>query len=81
MEKTKYANSHGLSNSDNKSCPFDLALLCEYAMNNKRFRDIVSCRVYETLITVEGEGTHSLPLPDDSPLGDSESCDSMMESQ
>lgn len=28
MEKTDYANSHGLMNVDNKSCAFDLALLC-----------------------------------------------------
>jgi len=28
MEKTSYANSHGLSNIDNKSCAFDLAILC-----------------------------------------------------
>ena len=34
MKKTTYANSHGLSNSDNKSCAFDLALLCEYCMKN-----------------------------------------------
>ena len=34
MEKTHYANSHGLMNVDNKSCAFDLALLCEYAMKH-----------------------------------------------
>lgn len=28
MEKTRYANSHGLMNVENKSCPFDLAVLC-----------------------------------------------------
>ena len=28
MKKTTYANSHGLSNSDNKSTAFDLAILC-----------------------------------------------------
>ena len=28
MEKTKFANSHGLSNIDNKSCAFDLGILC-----------------------------------------------------
>lgn len=35
MDRTRYVNSHGLSNFDNKSCAFDLALLCEYAMGNK----------------------------------------------
>ena len=34
MSKTRYANSHGLVNSLNKSCCNDLAILCEYAMNN-----------------------------------------------
>jgi D-alanyl-D-alanine carboxypeptidase len=38
MEKTHYANSHGLMNIDNKSCAFDLALLCEYAMRKEKFR-------------------------------------------
>lgn len=34
MQKTTYANSHGLVNFANKSCAFDLAILCEYAMKN-----------------------------------------------
>lgn len=34
MHKTTYANSHGLVNFANKSCAYDLALLCEYAMKN-----------------------------------------------
>ncbi len=38
MEKTRFVNSHGLSNVDNKSCAFDLAVLCEHAMGNKKFR-------------------------------------------
>lgn len=38
MEKTKYSNSHGLSDPFNRSCPYDLAILCEHAMNNKLFR-------------------------------------------
>ena len=28
LQKTTYANSHGLANSSNKSCTFDLAILC-----------------------------------------------------
>lgn len=47
MEKTKYCNSHGLSNPENRSCAFDLAIISEYAMNNSDFRRIVSCKVYE----------------------------------
>ena len=34
MKKTTYANSHGLSNGFNKSCAFDLAILCDYCMQN-----------------------------------------------
>lgn len=44
MLKTKYANSHGLANSSNRSSAFDIAVLCEYAMKNEIFRNIVSCR-------------------------------------
>ena len=50
MVKTNYANSHGLVNSENRSCAFDIAVLCEHAMNNPEFRKIVSCRAYETEI-------------------------------
>ena len=28
LQKTTYANSHGLVNSANKSCAYDLAVLC-----------------------------------------------------
>lgn len=28
MQKTNYANSHGLMNCDNKSCAYDLCILC-----------------------------------------------------
>ena len=51
MQKTTYANSHGLVNSANKSCAYDLAILCEYAMANNKFREIVSCCRYQTKIT------------------------------
>lgn len=53
MEKTKYCNSHGLSNPENKSCAFDLAIISEYAMNNSDFRRIVSCKNYEAQIKIE----------------------------
>ena len=50
MSKTKYANSHGLANEFNKSCCFDLALLCDYAMKNKIFGQIVGCKNYTCTI-------------------------------
>ncbi len=34
MVKTTYANSHGLMNPENRSCAYDIAVLCEHAMNN-----------------------------------------------
>lgn len=42
MTKTHYANSHGLVNPNNRSSAFDIALLCQYAMQNESFRSIVS---------------------------------------
>ena len=51
LQKTTYANSHGLVNPANKSCCYDLAVLCEYAMKNKKFKDIVSCKIYQNTIT------------------------------
>lgn len=44
MLKTTYANSHGLVNPNNRSCAYDLAILCEHAMRKSEFRKIVSCR-------------------------------------
>ncbi len=46
LKKTFYANSHGLSNSDNKSCAYDMAILCEYCMKNQTFREIVRSQKY-----------------------------------
>ena len=50
MQKTTYANSHGLANPQNKSCAYDLCILCEYAMSNMKFRDITSTRIYNSTI-------------------------------
>lgn len=38
MVKTKYANSHGLSNQNNRSTSYDICLLCNYAIKNSLFR-------------------------------------------
>ena len=50
MEKTKYANSHGLMNVDNKSCPFDLVILCEYGLKNALFKKVVNTARYQCVI-------------------------------
>ena len=53
MSKTKYANSHGLVNPENKSCAYDLAILCEHAMSITKFREIVSCKIYKNTISCQ----------------------------
>ena len=53
MAKTRYANSHGLANPNNRSTAYDIALLSHYAMQNSIFKEIVSCRVFESTIKVE----------------------------
>lgn len=50
MSKTRYANSHGLANPNNRSTAYDIALLSHYAMQNALFRDIVATRTYEATI-------------------------------
>lgn len=53
LDRTTYANSHGLSNPQNKSCCIDVALLCEYALRNPYFCEIVACKEYEAVIDRE----------------------------
>jgi len=60
MEKTRYYNSHGLANSENRSCSYDLCILCEYAMNNKQFKEIVGSKLYESEIQIEIDQTNNL---------------------
>lgn len=46
MGKTHYANPHGLSNKNNYSTCRDLVKLCEYAIQNKQFVEIVGTKQY-----------------------------------
>jgi D-alanyl-D-alanine carboxypeptidase len=50
MIRTRYMNSHGLINVNNRSTAYDIALLSEYAMRNATFRSIVGCPSYEGTI-------------------------------
>lgn len=52
MEKTNYANSHGLSNFLNRSCAHDIAVLSNYCMKNEYFCQIVGTKEYKTTIKV-----------------------------
>jgi serine-type D-Ala-D-Ala carboxypeptidase (penicillin-binding protein 5/6) len=38
MSKTRYVNSHGLANTNNRSTAYDIALLSSYAMQHPLFR-------------------------------------------
>lgn len=53
MDKTNYANSHGLSNFLNRSCAHDIAVLSNYCMKNEYFCQIVGTKEYKTTIKVE----------------------------
>ena len=53
MKRTSYTNSHGLTNPDNKSCSYDIALLCEYCMQNETFRSVVSSSHYKGYIKAD----------------------------
>ena len=50
MNKSRYTNSHGLSNPISRSSAYDTAILCEYSMKNEKFCEIVSCKRYECKI-------------------------------
>ena len=46
LQNTSFSNSHGLSDVNNKSTSYDIAMLCHYAMKNPHFRSIVSRKSY-----------------------------------
>ncbi len=48
MENTNFANPHGLDDSEHYSTAYDMALLCDYAMDNETFADITGSYRYET---------------------------------
>lgn len=50
MLKTKFSNPHGLADPNNKSCCYDLTILCDFAMKNDFFRSLVSTQEYRCRI-------------------------------
>ncbi len=48
MKDTSFTNPHGLDDEAHYSTAYDMALLCDYAMDNADFADIVSSYRYET---------------------------------
>lgn len=50
MKNTHYSVPHGLADRSNRSCAFDLALLCSHALKNPGFAEIVKTQTYEGLL-------------------------------
>lgn len=48
MVDTNFVNPHGLDDSDHYSTAYDMALLCDYAMDNETFAAITASYRYET---------------------------------
>ncbi len=48
MSDTHFTNPHGLDDEHHYSTAYDMALLCDYAMDNDTFADITGCYRYET---------------------------------
>ncbi len=48
MKNTRFANPHGLDDAQHYSTAYDMALLCEYAMQNPEFAEISGSYRYET---------------------------------
>ena len=46
MINSKFANPHGLSNTENYSTADDVGKLCIYSMKNTKFREIVNTQSY-----------------------------------
>ncbi|ERJ13085.1 D-alanyl-D-alanine carboxypeptidase family protein [Haloplasma contractile] len=53
MEQTEFGNPSGLDEvTENYSTAYDMAILMQYAMNNKDFRELVNATTYETTSTL-----------------------------
>ena len=51
LNRTNFANPHGLSNINNKSTAFDIGRLCSIAMKVPEFCELVNCKEYTCLGT------------------------------
>lgn len=65
MARTHYSNPHGLSDKNNYSTCLDIARLCDEALNNKEFSQIVttkqySCKCLKTGKEFSWKNTHKL---------------------
>ncbi len=55
MKQTRFANPHGLPNTDHYSTAYDMALLTRYALHNPEFAQLVACK--DTTIFRPSHGT------------------------
>lgn len=56
MNRTHWANPHGLSNLNNLSTAEDVAKLAMHCMKNNRFREVVATKTYSCGYYYEAEG-------------------------
>lgn len=68
MQKTRYTNSHGLADPNNKSCAYDLALLCDRAMSNPLFREIVKAKDFQTEVMIDFSDLNEGKIDQQNPL-------------
>ena len=50
LENTNFVYPHGLDHPDHYTTPYDLAILTNYALNNDKFRQVVSSSTYTVSI-------------------------------
>ena len=51
LENTNFVTPHGLDNSEHYTTAYELALLTNYALNNPKFREVVSTKSYTVTIS------------------------------
>lgn len=56
LKNTNFVTPHGLDDPNHYTTAFDLAILTDYALNNQKFKDIVSTKTYT--ITLNGISTN-----------------------
>lgn len=63
LSNTNFVTPHGLDNDEHYTTPYELAILTDYALNNKTFREIVNTQFYTISIneyTKELKNTNEL---------------------
>ncbi len=53
MTRTHFTNPTGFDEGENYSCAYDVSLMFEYALENEKFREIITTETYTTYPTTE----------------------------